>query len=174
MKRQTVYLILLMVLMLACKGRKRDALVGTWHAIKLENPEMDSFFKNSQAYIDTVGKNHDAATNIELYGVANMDSMRKFLQQQYDSTKAMQMDAVAHTVFKFRKDSIVELFFNGGIDSSKWYLDKDGALILNDLNAQSAEDKARMEIVELSGSVLKLRFRENNSSSVVTFRQEGK
>jgi hypothetical protein len=174
MRRSTIYIVLILLLMAACKGRKRDMLIGTWHAVKLENPDMDSFFKNSQAYIDTVGKGHDSATNMELYGVANMDSMRKFLQQQFDSTKAMQMDAVAHTVFKFRKDSIVELSFNGGMDSSRWYLDKDGALILNDLNAQSAEDKARMEIVELTADVLKLRFRENNASSVVTFHPEGK
>jgi hypothetical protein len=60
------------------------------------------------------------------------------------------------------------------MDSSRWYLDKDGALILNDLNAQSAQDKARMEIVELSADVLKLRFRENTASSVVTFHPEGK
>ncbi len=174
MKRLVIYIALLALLVYGCKGNKRNMLIGTWHAVKLENPEMDSFFKNSQGYIDTVGKNNNAATNIALYGVANMDSMRKFLQQQYDSTKAMQMDAVAHTTFKFRKDSVVELFFNGSIDSSKWYLDKDGALILNELNAQSAEDKARMEIVELSGDVLKLRFRENTSSSVVTFHPEGK
>lgn len=172
MKRSIIYLLSLLIFVGACKGSKRDLLIGAWRAIKLENPDMDSFFKNSQTYIDTVGKHNDAATNIALYGVANMDSMRQYLQQQYDSTKAMQMDAVAHTTFKFRKDSIVELFFNGSQDSSRWSLDKDGAIILTDLNAQSADDKARMEIVELSSDVLKLRFRENTSISVVTFKPE--
>jgi hypothetical protein len=174
MKNTTIYLMLFTLVLLSCKSNKRAMLIGTWHAVKLENPEMDSFFRNSQAYIDTIGKNHDDATNIQLYGVANMDSMRKILQVQFDSTKAMQMDAIAHTTFKFRKDSIVELSFNGVADSSKWYIDATGMLVLNDLNAQTATDKAQMEILELLGDTLKLKFMENNSSSIVTFNRKGK
>jgi len=171
MKRVTICLLLLSLVVFSCKRKKRDMLIGTWHAVKLENPDMDSFFINSQAYIDTVGKGHDAATNMQLYGVANMDSMRIILQRQYDSTKALQMNSVTNTVFKFRKDSVVILSFNGAVDSSKWYFDSDGALILDQLNSGGG-DKARLEIMALSDTALKLKFQENGSNSIVTFHPE--
>ena len=158
----------------SCSGNKSRSLVGTWRAVKLENPEMDSFFKNSQAYIDTVGKSNDAATNIAQFGVANMDSMRHVLQGQYDSAKAMQEATVTNTVFTFRKDSVVVLSFNGAIDSSKWTFDGTKALILSDLNGSTANDKVKMEVLSLTDSALKLKFEENGSFSVVTFHPQAK
>jgi hypothetical protein len=149
-------------------------IIGKWHAVKLENPDMDSFFIKSQIYIDTIGKGHDDSTNLRLYGVANMDSMRHILQAQYDSAKAMQYAAVTNTTFNFRKDSIVILSFNGSVDSSKWSFDKDGELVMADLNGQNAGDKIKMEIVTLADTVLKLKFKENTSVSTVTFHPEGK
>ena len=174
MKRTTILLLLLSLVLFACKRSKREMIVGKWHAYKLENPDMDSFFINSQAYIDTIGKGHDDATNIRLYGVANMDSMRHILQSQYDSAKAMQTAAVVNTIFNFRKDSVVVLSFNGSIDSSKWYFDTKGALVLDKLNGYGPGDRITMEVVTLADTVLKLRFSENNSTSTVTFHPEGK
>src|SRR4051812_36404927 len=111
MKRTVILLVLLSLVIVACKRSKREMIIGKWHAVKVENPEMDDFFAKSQAYIDTIGKGNNDATNIQIYGVANMDSMRKVLQSQYDSAKMMQTLAVTNTSFNFRKDSIVMLSF---------------------------------------------------------------
>lgn len=173
MKRTIILLLLCTVIVSACKHDKKSMITGKWHAVKLENPEMDSFFIHSQAYIDTVGKGHDDATNKELYGVANMDSMRRVLQGQYDSTKKMQTDAVTNTIFQFRKDSIAVLSFSGVTDSSKWFFDADGDLVLRDMHPGS-DETVKMQVLELSESVLKLRFEENGASSTVTFHPEGK
>ena len=157
----------------SCKG-KRQMLTGTWHAVKLENPDMDTFFINSQHYIDTIGKNNSEDANLQLYGVANVDSLRRVLQAQYDTAKAMQMNAVVNTVFSFRADSMAFLTFNGIPDSARWYMDKDDKLILDDLQGQGTGEKVNMEIVELTDVALKLRFKEDNAFSTVTFRREGK
>jgi hypothetical protein len=174
MFRSVIIAALVPMVMLSCKHSKRDLIIGAWHAVKLDNPEMDSFFINSQAFIDTVGKGTDAAANMQLYGVANMDSMRKVLQGQYDSAKAIQMQAVTNTVFNFRKDSIVVLSFNGATDSSKWYFDESGALVLDELATNQQAGKVKMDVLELTDATLKLKFEENNATSTVTFKREGK
>jgi hypothetical protein len=174
MKRSIIAVVLLSLVLFSCKRNNKEAIIGKWHAVKLENPEMDSFFIKSQIYIDTIGKGHDAATNIQLYGVANMDSMRHILQGQYDSAKTMQDAAVNNTIFNFRKDSVVILSFNGSVDSSKWYFDASGSLVLAELNGYGPGDKIKMELVALSDTVLKLKFIENTSVSTVTFHPEAK
>ena len=169
MKKAVIYLFLVSFALYACNGNKKQMLIGTWHAIKFDNPNIDSFYKHSQAYIDTVGKNNDDATNLRLYGVTNMDSVRKMLQGQFDSAKLLQMNAVLNTVFTFRKDSIVILSFNGGIDSSKWSIDNTGAIILTDLTEGGAGDKLRMEIISSTDTALVLKFMEDSAYTTVTF-----
>ena len=177
MRRTHIYLLLLSVTLFSCQGNKNQLILGKWHAVKLENPSMDSFWNSSQAYIDTIGKNGDAATNMALYGATNMDSMRHLLQQQYDSAKSMQYNAVLNTTFNFRKDSVVILSFSGNVDSSKWYFsDKtEKTIILDDLNGQKGatpDAKVTMDILTLADTALKLRFQENGSASTVTFHRE--
>jgi hypothetical protein len=172
MKRTIVYLAFMSLVLYACNGNKQakqTLLIGTWHAVKFDNPNIDSFFKNSQDYIDTVGKNNNDATNMMLYHVSNMDSIRHLLQAQFDSAKMLQTNAVLNTVFTFRADSVVILSFNGGIDSSKWSFDSTGALELTDLNDGGAGDKLKMEILSSTDSVLVLKFREDSAYTTVTF-----
>ena len=102
-----------------------------------------------------------------------MDSMRKVLQQQYDSAKTIQANTVLNTVFKFRKDSVAILMFNDNMDSARWYMDG-SKLVLDDLNKETQGQKLNMEIISLTDTVLKLRFEENGASSTVTFHPEGK
>ena len=189
MRKNAIYLLLLLLVLFSCNRTRKSVLtgkwqivkfennlqmlVGKWDAVLLENPEMDSFFRNSQLYIDTVGKNNDAATNLRLYGVANMDSMRVILQRQYDSTKEMLYKPVANTSFLFRDDGVAILSFHGNIDSSHWNIDSLGELILDDLNDASSGDKVNLEIISITDTALKLRFRENNAYSIVTFHPEG-
>ncbi len=189
MRKGLVCLLLLMLVMFSCKHDKRKMLIGNWHvvkfennlqmitgnwqAVKLENPEMDDFFRKSQLFIDTLGKANDAATNLRLYGSANMDSIRHALQVQYDSSLAIYSKPVTNTSFNFTDDGIAVLSFNGNVDTSTWYVDSSGALVLHDMNQANAGDHVKMEIISVSDSVLKLRFRENNSFSTVTFRHSG-
>ena len=175
MRAAVFILILSSISLFSCKQNKSSQhgnIIGMWHAIKLENPDMDSFFANSQVYIDTIGKSNDDMVNLAIYGVTNMDSMRKILQQQYDSAKAMQENAVLNTVFNFRKDSVVILSFNGATDSSRWYFDKGDTLVLDELNKGNAGDRLKMQVITLSPTTLKLRFMENDAYSTVTFEPD--
>ena len=189
MKHTTIYCSLLMMLICACKQDTKKLLVGKWHvvqfdnnlqkivgkwnAVAMANPAMDSFFKNGQHYIDTVGKNNDAATNKRLYGAANMDSIRLLLQKQFDSARSMQESGVTSTTFYFGPDGVAILSFHGNIDSSSWDLDSAGYLVLDDLNETSKGEKVRMEIMALSDTMMQLKFMENNTYSVVTFHPDG-
>jgi hypothetical protein len=176
-KRISIYLVLILLALYSCSGKKKQLLIGTWHSIKIENPDIDYFFKNSQKYIDTIGKGHDAATNLALYGVTNMDSMRAVLQLQYDSVKMMQMKADTQTLFTFAKDSVATLTFPDRTQAGKWYFNKD-TLILEGQDETGAIEKAGVEIVVLNDSLLKLKFIKTEQgvpdSSFVTFRRERK
>jgi hypothetical protein len=172
-KHLALPLLLLPIMLWACtsgKNDKRKLLTGVWHANKLENKDMDSFFLNTQTYIDTIGKNSTDEVNKRVYGVTNMDSMRKILQSQYDSAKNMQMDAVKNTIFDFRADSTALLTFNGSIDSSTWTITPAGELVITELHPIEGESEhVTMEILGLTDKELKLRFAENGAYSTVTF-----
>lgn len=149
-------------------------LIGSWHATQLINPQMDAMIKEGQDYIDTMGKNTDAATNRDLYGIENLDSMKHILQMQLDSIKRMQQDAVDQTRFQFRKDGVAVLTFTGSKDSTRWYFDDDGSLMLDELKEKGAGDKIRMQVLDLNDSILKLKFVDNGSNSTVIFHADQK
>ena len=173
MKRTTVFLLLLSLVLFSCKRSKREMIIGKWQAVKLENQDIDSFFIKSQTFIDTMGKGHDDLTNMRIYGATNMDSIRHILQVQYDSAKAIQAASVTNTTFNFRKDSMLIISFSGNLDSSKWHFNDAGALVLDELNGYGPGDKIKIEIITLADTVMKLKFIENNSISTVTFRPQG-
>ncbi|MCW3123533.1 MAG: hypothetical protein JWQ38_3025 [Flavipsychrobacter sp.] len=179
MKRTSLYLSLICLALYSCKGNgNKDMLLGTWHSQKIENPEIDLFFINSQKYIDTVGKANDVATNIALYGVANMDSMRKMLQLQFDSVKLMQAIADTQTVFRFEKDSVASLVFPDRTESGKWYFDIDGSLILEGATETGEKETSKVQIMTLDETTLKLKFvkveGDATDTSYVTFKKEAK
>jgi hypothetical protein len=174
MKRTIIYILFLSIIIYGCGHSKNEQLLGTWHVVRMENPEMDSFFVNSQRYIDTMGATKDTAINMALYGAANMDSLRGLMQQQFDSAKNMQMNAVKNTVFTFLKDSVSILSFSGVTDTSKWYIDKEGKLVIHKAGEGTAPETVKMEILALSDTALKLKFSEERSSSIVTFHPEKK
>jgi hypothetical protein len=173
MKRNAIFLVLLSAILYACNGNKQ-MLVGTWRVVDWENPYYDSFFTNAQKYIDTVGKGHDDSTNMRLYGVANMDSMRHVLQLQYDSAKSMQEGSVSNTVFTFFKNGRGQITLAGKTDSCKWLLDNDNGLILEEAGGGNNQAVSRYHIVALTEKELKLRFFEEGDSSTVTFSHDGK
>lgn len=147
-------------------------LVRNWHAVLLDNPQMEDMLAQQRTFIDTVGRTTDAAANLQLYGTANIDSLKQALVLQLDSFVAIQKYALDNTWFNFKKNGTAVLTFNGAVDSTSWHFDEEGALILDELRSQSSADKLKMIVVQLNDTVLKLRFSENNVNSVVTFHPE--
>ena len=189
MKHITLITLLMSLIFVSCKQDKAklltgkwkvtkfennlEFLIGKWDAVKLANAELDSFFINSQNYIDTVGKKNDAATNLMLYGVANMDSMRIVLQKQLDSAKVIQYAGVTTTSFVFLDNGLAVLSFHGNIDTSTWNIDNEGNLALDDMNEGSKGEKVKMEILQLTDTSLVLKFREKDAYSIVSFHPDG-
>lgn len=167
--KKILLLLGLPVLLFSCKPSKKNMLLHTWHAVDLQNKQMDTILMQGQHFIDTIGQHTDAAANLATYGTNNLDSLKKQLQIQLDTVKTMQDAAVKNTVFEFRKDSVAILNFSGKVDSTKWYLDDEGNLMLDEMKEKGAGDKLKMQILALSDTMLQLQFVEGNSNSVVTF-----
>jgi hypothetical protein len=140
----------------------------------MENAENDNFFKQSKLFIDTIGKNGDDATNLRLYGSTNMDSVRQAMLLQYDSAKAIQMEAVNSTVFNFKKDSVVIFYLSGRIDTGRWYMEGENSLMVEERNEDGNVEKMKWDILTLSDTTLKLVMRDGEASTTVTFHSEGK
>jgi hypothetical protein len=164
--------ILLVVILSGCRHKK--SIVGTWHSVRLENKDIDSFYIKTQQYIDTIGKTNDPAINMGLYGTTNIDSLRKEIQVRFDSTKALQMRSVTNTVITFKPDGMVYLSFNGNMDTSKWTMGADNMLRLTDMNAETQHDTITWEVAELTDTSLVVKMKKDSSFSKVTFHPEGK
>lgn len=169
--KKTITILLLATCFFSCKRKKEDIIINKWQAVALQNPAMDTIIMQQQSFIDTVGKSTDAAGNVEMYGTNNMDSFRKELQTQLDSFKIMQDAAIQSTEFNFMKGGKAIVNLGGGnIDSCKWYFDDDGALILDEMKLKGAGDKIKMEVIQISDTMLKLGLNEQGSKSTVTFK----
>lgn len=168
--KKTLYILAFVVLLASCKADRKDLIEGEWHAVKLDNPQMDSTIRDQEAFVDSFGKGTDAAANKELYGVENVDSMRVILKQQLAEYKEMQQHAVKNTWFHFRKDGLALMNFSGQNDSANWYFDDEGALMLDEMKLKGYGNKLKMEIVTLSEDSLRLRFTEDGLTSTVSFR----
>lgn len=152
---------------------KHNLLMGKWHGVTMVNPDMDSFFIATQKYIDTFGRNADAKTAIELYGTDNLDSLRHAMQVERDSAKTMQDDAIKRTVFEFRKDSLVLMAFGGGPErNSKWFIEGDTVLVLEQTMDNGLIDRQKGVIKTLNKEDMVLKFKDEKGYSLVTFKKE--
>jgi len=176
--KKIALLILLSTTLFSCKRTKEEIIVKKWQAVNVENPAMDTIMMQQQMFIDTVGKHTDAATNKEMYGVDNLDSLRKELQMQLDSFKIMQEAAIQKTEFNFLKGGKALINFGAGdVDSCKWAFDEDGkSLIIDEIKkgAGGPADKIKMQIVELDDTMMKLRLNESGTKSTVIFKPSKK
>lgn len=172
--KQTLYIMGCVILLASCKADKEELIAREWHAVKLDNPQMDSTIRDQEAFVDSFGKNTDAVANKELYGIENVDSMRTILKQQLQEFKLIQQNAVKNTWFHFRKDGIALMNFSGQNDSANWYFDDEGALMLDEMKLKGFGNKLKMEILGLTEDSLKLRFTEDGLTSTVTFSPEKK
>ena len=168
--KKVIVLILLSTCFFSCKRKKEEIIIKQWQAIAVENPDMQGIMKQQQEFIDTVGKNTDAAANKELYGVGDIDSLRKELQMQLDSFKIMQDAAIKNTQFNFLKDGKAIVNFGGGqTDTCTWRFENDSTLLIDAIKGQGPADKIKMHVVQLTDTMMKLQLNEENTKSTVTF-----
>ena len=161
--------ILFSLVLLSFTIDKKTMLIRKWRAAKMQSPQVDSVYKANVIYIDTLGKHSDAATNLEMYGTTNMDSIRHLLRHELDSTMAEKMRSVKNTIFNFRKDSILVLSFGGQEDSCKWHFDTKGRLVFTAIDGEDDGSNMDMEVLTLTETEMKLKFTEDGSYSIVTF-----
>ncbi|RYE19454.1 MAG: hypothetical protein EOP51_19855 [Sphingobacteriales bacterium] len=170
--KKLVLLLSATVLLYSCKHKPEDIIAKKWHATELSSPQMDQMMVEQQQFLDTFGKNSDAASNKLAYGVEDVDSMRRSLQLQMNDFKAMQEHAVKNTWFDIRKNGVAVMNFSGQIDSANWYFDDEKNLVLDEMKLKGTGAKLIMEVVELADTSMKLRFTEDGVTSAVTFHPE--
>lgn len=163
----------------SCKDEKQMNLIGKWQSLKIENRNKDDFFSSSRIFIDTMGKGNTDATNIQLYGVSNMDSLRSILKAQYDSAYAVQQAVDTQSIFTFNEDGTMLLRFPGREETGKWLIDKSGKLILDETNEMGQTERVNAELTSVDESRLVLTFvrkteQGDMDTSKVTFRRSGK
>ncbi|HEY1031533.1 MAG TPA: hypothetical protein VGD89_07160 [Flavipsychrobacter sp.] len=171
---KSLWLLALPLVLFSCKAKKEDMLAKRWVAVSVENPQLDAQINEQQVFLDTFGKNSDAATNLAIYGITNIDSARESLRAQLNDYKAMQQHAVENTWFHFRKDGIVQMNFSGQIDSTKWYFEEDSLLVLDEQKLKGAGTILKMDVIQLTDTSLKLKFNENGMNSTVLFHPDKK
>ena len=162
--------VLICLLFLSCKDKKEQKLSGKWQEVAVINPQLDKAIHDQQIFADTVGSATTAEQNKALYGTDNIDTMRAALNKNLDSFRRAQLMAIKATRFDFRDNGILYINSNEGIDSSNWYLEEDGALILDRAKLKGSGTKKRMEVLELSDTLLKLGFTENYINSTAIFK----
>ena len=154
----------------SCKESREDQLVGEWQEVAVVNPQLEEAIIEQQVFSDTVGRTTTPEQNLALYGTADIEAMRAGLKVNLDSFRKSQFEAVQATRFDFKKGGLLYIHSMDGVDSSNWYLDDDGALIMDEAKLKGAGNKIRMEISELSDTLLKLQFTEQYLTSTAVFK----
>ncbi len=162
--------ILLLLLLVSCQQGKESIIAKKWNAKEVSNPQQDAFIKEQELFIDTFGKNNDAATNLKIYGFSNVDSARESLKTEFADYKTMQQHAVENTWFDFNKNGKVVMNFSGQIDSANWYFDKEGKLVLDEPKLKGSGNVIRMSVLTMEDTLLKLSFSDSTGASTVTFK----
>lgn len=158
------------IFLASCKEKTEDKLIGKWQEVAVINPQLEATMHDQKVFADTVGSTTDSLQNISLYGTTNIDTFRAMLLANLDSFRKAQFLAVQATSFDFRKDGLIYINSDDGPDSSSWYLDEDGALILDEAKLKGTGGKIRMEILHVSDTMLKLQFNEKYLTSTAVFK----
>lgn len=169
MIQRYTWFLLIIVVAASCKPKREDLLSREWQEISEENPQMETVMASQQQFIDTVGKHTSAEFNLQNYGVANVDSFRHILQANMDSFRIQQKRNIAGTRFDFRKNGTVYIHTLAGVDSSAWKFEEDGNLLLDGQKINGAGSELRMEVLHLSDTALRLRFKEDHSTNTANF-----
>lgn len=170
-----VLIIALATFIASCSTRdNKNLIVGKWQAVSLENPELDKVMADQKNFLDTFGTSTNDEENLIIYGFSNVDSARDAVKQEMDEYLAMQDHAVKNTSFEFRKDGWVVRNFTGQVDSTKWNINDEGVLVLEEENDADTPHSVSMDILSLTDTMLKLRLTEQGMSSTVIFKPAGK
>jgi hypothetical protein len=181
MRKFRLYLlpIIATLCLFSCGQNKSDLLIGRWHSVKVVNRDKDNFFRSSKAFIDTMGNSNTPEVNAEVYGVANMDSLRRELRAQFDSAYAAQMNIDTQSIFTFKTDSAVLFSFPGKTEKGKWHLDDQDLLVLDETNELGQTEQIKLGVKFIDKNKLELTFVRDldegvTDTSIVTFRREKK
>lgn len=154
----------------SCQAQNKEKLLTRkWQAISLESEGLDSMMAEQRRFLDTFGRNTTDEENMAMYGFSNIDSARSLLQKEMDDYMAMQDHAIKNTWFEFRKDGMVVMNFSGQEDSTKWHINDEGILVLEE-SAGSNPGGITMNILSLDDNNLKLQMTEQGMSSTVVFK----
>lgn len=172
-----VAVVSLPVLFFSCKQDVGKKLIGKWRSVRIENKDKDNFFASSKLFIDTMGKGNNDSTNFEIYGVTNMDSLRRELRNQFDSAYAAQRTIDTQSTITFNTDSTAVFGFPGKSEKGRWFIDRKGRLILDETNELGQTKQLKVLISQAAPDSLQLTFMLEieeglADTSVVTFKRE--
>jgi hypothetical protein len=160
----------LVVITASCRPSRETQIIGLWQEVSMTNPQMDQAMEEQMRFVDTVGSQTDAAANVALYGIDNMDSFKASIRTNIDSFKRAQGKAVSETWFEFQKNGMAYLHSMDGLDSANWYFEDD-ALILDEQKLKGGGAKIQMDVQVLNDTALQLHFTEKYLSSTASFRK---
>lgn len=171
MNRTLLSGLVIVTMLAACSTQDKKAMItGKWQAVSLENPQIDSLMAEQTRFLDTFGRGTTDEQNMEMYGFTNIDSARALLKNEMSEYLAMQDHAVKNTWFEFRKDGMVIMNFSGQMDTTKWQINDEGKLVLEEKSEGSEMGPLSMDILSLTDTMLKLQMIEQGMSSTVVFK----
>lgn len=170
MKLSLLVIFPFVLLTASCKRSSEDMLTRKWQEVSIDNPTMQGAIDEQQHFIDTMGAHTSPDENEHLYGIRDLDSLKTELINQVNAYHVEQQRIIDNTWFLFRKDGIVLLNSDEGVDSASWYLDEDKNLILDEMKLKGTGSTISMQILELTDTSLKLSFTQDNATSTVRFK----
>jgi hypothetical protein len=170
-------LLLFTATLFSCRNNETRKMLGKWRSVRVVNHDRDHFFSRSRLFLDTMGKGNTDAVNRAIYGVVNMDSLRRELRIQFDSAYAAQMDIDTQSEIIFNADSTVIFNFPGKTEKGTWFLDKDDMLDLLETNELGYTEHLRIRIARIDKNEMTLTFvkqieEDLADTSFVTFRRQ--
>ncbi len=112
-------LVALSCLIVSCKKKPEEQLVGKWQASALVNEGMTNLIRQERALLDTIGNKTPRADWESRFGTTNLDSFKAEGRASLDGLEAQQKEAVAATQFEFRNDGVALVNFGAGPDSAR-------------------------------------------------------
>ncbi len=161
----------------SCRNDESGKMLGKWRSVRVVNHDRDHFFSRSRLFLDTMGKGNTDAVNRAIYGVVNMDSLRRELRIQFDSAFAAQMNIDTQSEIVFNADSSVIFNFPGKTEKGTWFLDKDNMLDILETNELGYTEHVRIKVARIDKNEMTLTFvkqieEDLADTSFVTFRRQ--
>ena len=170
-------LLLISAALSSCHNDKARKMLGNWRSVRVVNHDRDHFFSRSRLFLDTMGKGNTDAVNRAIYGVVNMDSLRRELRIQFDSAFAAQMSIDTQSEIVFNADSTVIFKFPGKTEKGTWFINDEGVLELDETNELGYTEHLSIEIATINNNEMTLTFVKQieeglADTSFVTFRRQ--